>query len=127
MVMRSSIGRSRNDVAAMDDDADSSILATDCSSTFNSILKISARSTAGFDGVSCCMLLMGVLWRIMDSRQPYMQGLTGRLQRGLSQQTATIKRAKATSKLLNFPGLVIKRNMSPVAVRQSSSIRLSLS
>jgi hypothetical protein len=61
MVMRSSIGRSRNDVAAMDDDADSSILATDCSSTFNSILKISARSTAGFDRVSCCKLLIGVL------------------------------------------------------------------
>jgi hypothetical protein len=35
MIMRSSIGRSRNDVAAMGDDADSSILATDRSSTFN--------------------------------------------------------------------------------------------
>jgi hypothetical protein len=75
MIMRSSIGRSRNDVAAMGDDADSSILATDFPSTFDSILKFPR---------GCCMLLMSVLWRIVDSRQPHMQRLTGRLQRGLS-------------------------------------------
>jgi hypothetical protein len=63
MITRSSIGRSRNDVAAMGDDADS-ILATDCSNTFDYILKISARSTADCVLVSCCMLLMGVLWRL---------------------------------------------------------------
>ena len=83
MIMRSSIGRSRNDVAAMGDDVDSSILATDCSRTFNSILKISARSIADCVLVCCCMLLMGVLWRLIDSRQPHMQGLTSQLQRGL--------------------------------------------
>jgi hypothetical protein len=64
MITRSSIGRSRNEVAAMDDDADSSILPTGYSSTLNYILKISASSTADCVLVSCCMLLRGVLWRL---------------------------------------------------------------